>query len=204
MDAADWDARYAAAELVWSATPNQFVEAECSALPAGRAVDLAAGEGRNAIWLARLGWQVTAVDFSSVAIDKGRRLAGDTEVDWVVGDATTWSGEGLDLALLTYLHLTREGRGRAVRAAYDALVPGGTFLLLAHDSANLERGIGGPQDPEVLMSADDVLGDLGDRDYEVVRAACVERQVTPPTGSHRHEGEVGGIALDCLVRLTRR
>ena len=120
MDAADWDARYAAADLVWSATPNQFVEAECADLPPGRAVDLAAGEGRNAIWLARRGWQVTAVDFSAVALGKGRRLAGDTEVDWVVGDATTWSGEGFDLALLIYLHLAREARGRAYVEYRDA------------------------------------------------------------------------------------
>ena len=59
-------------------------------LPPGRALDLAAGEGRNAIWLARRGWQVTAVDFSQVALDKGRTLAGDLDVDWVCADATTW------------------------------------------------------------------------------------------------------------------
>ena len=63
--------------LVWSETPNQFVAEELADLPPGRAVDLAAGEGRNAIWLARRGWEVTAVDFSRVALDKGRRLAGD-------------------------------------------------------------------------------------------------------------------------------
>ncbi len=75
MDAHAWDDRYAAAELVWSVEPNQFVAAECADLPPGRAVDLAAGEGRNAIWLARRGWSVTAVDFSQVGLDKGRKLA---------------------------------------------------------------------------------------------------------------------------------
>ena len=66
MDARAWDERYAAAELVWSATPNQFVATELADLPPGRALDLAAGEGRNALWLAGLGWQVTAVAFSLV------------------------------------------------------------------------------------------------------------------------------------------
>jgi 2-polyprenyl-3-methyl-5-hydroxy-6-metoxy-1,4-benzoquinol methylase len=63
MDAQAWDERYTASELLWSATPNQFVAAELSDLAPGRAVDLAAGEGRNALWLAERGWHVTAVDF---------------------------------------------------------------------------------------------------------------------------------------------
>ena len=120
-----WDERYAGSELVWSAEPNQFVGAECADLPPGRAVDLAAGEGRNAIWLARRGWNVTAVDFSQVALDKGRQLAGDTAVDWVCADATTWRGEGYDLVVLAYLQLPAAERGRPPSAtAFDALVPG--------------------------------------------------------------------------------
>ncbi len=71
MDSRAWDERYAASELVWSSTPNQFVAAEVADLTPGRALDLAAGEGRNALWLAERGWQVTAVDFSLVGLDKG-------------------------------------------------------------------------------------------------------------------------------------
>ena len=94
MDAAAWDERYAATELVWSAGPNQFVEQELADLPPGRALDLACGEGRNARWLAERGWQVTAMDFSPVAIEKGRRLAEQLpttsgRIDWQVGDALT-------------------------------------------------------------------------------------------------------------------
>ena len=83
MDAEAWNERYRTSELMWSAGPNQFVEAELADLAPGRAVDLAAGEGRNAIWLARRGWQVTAVDFSQVALDKGRAIAGDLPIAWV-------------------------------------------------------------------------------------------------------------------------
>lgn len=74
MNSAGWDARYQATDLVWGSDPNRFVAAEFDTLPPGRALDLGAGEGRNAIWLASRGWQVTAVDFSEVAIGRGRGL----------------------------------------------------------------------------------------------------------------------------------
>jgi SAM-dependent methyltransferase len=198
MDARAWDERYASAALVWSAEPNRFVAAELADLPPGRALDLAAGEGRNAIWLARRGWQVTAADFSSVALDKGRRLAGETPVRWVVADATTWDEPAsYELVLLAYLQLAAPERRAAVRAAYASLVPGGTFLLVAHDSANLAEGTGGPQDPAVLMTAEDVLTDLGGEPFDVVRAERVERPVPQPDGGSL-------TALDALVRLVRR
>ena len=164
MDAKAWDERYAETELMWSVEPNQFVARECVDLAPGRALDLACGEGRNAIWLARRGWQVTATDFSAVALDKGRRLAGDLALDWVVADATTWQPDGTyDLTVLAYLQLPAAERRAAVRTAYAALAPGGTFLLVAHDSANLTEGVGGPQDGTVLMTAEDVLSDLADQ-----------------------------------------
>ncbi|MEZ5098137.1 MAG: class I SAM-dependent methyltransferase [Nocardioides sp.] len=204
MDANAWDARYAATGLVWSAEPNQFVAHECADLPPGRAVDLAAGEGRNAIWLARQGWRVTAVDFSQVALDKGRQLAGNSTVDWVCADATSWQGEGYDLAVVAYLQLAAAQRAAAVRNAFDALAAGGSFLFVAHDSSNLTEGHGGPQDPSVLMSAEDVLADLDGRSYDVVRAGRVERVVpgSPEPGPHS-TGE-DRVAYDVLVRLTRR
>lgn len=198
MDAEAWDDRYAAAELVWSGEPNQFVARECADLAPGRAVDLAAGEGRNAIWLARRGWEVTAVDFSRVALDKGRRLAHDVPVTWEVADATTWHGDGeFDLAVLAYLQLPAEQRRAAVRSAYAALRHGGTFLLVAHDTTNLTEGTGGPQDATVLMTAEDILTDLDGLDPEVVRAERVARPVSAADGSVRN-------AYDTLVRVRRR
>ncbi len=198
MDARDWDERYAATELMWSVTPNRFVAEELADLPPGRAVDLAAGEGRNAIWLAARGWDVTAVDFSQVALDKGRELAGDRHVHWVCADVTTWTAdEPYDLAVVAYLQLAFERRRAAVRRAFDALRPDGTFLLVAHDSTNLLEGTGGPQDPDVLMTAEDVLGDLGGQRFEVLRADRVVREVTQPDGTT-------APAYDVLVRLVRR
>lgn len=200
MDASDWDARYAESELVWSRGPNQFVEAECAELPPGRAVDLACGEGRNAIWLASRGWDVTAVDFSSVALDKGRTLAGDLEVDWVRADATEWRGEGYDLAVVAYFQVPAADRRTAVRHLVGSLRPAGTLVWVAHDSTNLTQGTGGPQDPDVLMTADDLLADLDGIPVDVERAERVARVVAADDG---HGSEVERTAWDCLLRLRR-
>jgi SAM-dependent methyltransferase len=198
MDAESWNERYRAAELVWSSTPNQFVEAELADLPPGRAVDLAAGEGRNAIWLARRGWQVTAVDYAQAALDKGRSLAGNLPVEWVCADATTWSGDAsYDLCVVAYLQLVAEERRAATRQGFASLRHGGTFLLVAHDTSNLTEGVGGPQDAAVLMTADDALADLGGETFDVVRAERVERDVGQPDGTTR-------TAYDALVRVVRR
>ena len=199
MDAAAWDARYAASELVWSAGPNRFVEAECAGIPPGRALDLAAGEGRNAIWLAERGWDATAVDFSSVALAKGRTLPGGDAVTWLCADATRWSSAPVfDLVVLAYLQLPAGERRSAVRAGLVSLRPGGTLLVVAHDSSNLLEGTGGPQDPSVLYTAGDVLEDLAGEAFETLRAGRVSR-----TLEQGHGGEPTRTAYDCLVRLRR-
>jgi len=204
VDAREWDERYAASELVWSGTPNQFVAEELAGLPPGRALDLAAGEGRNALWLAGLGWQVTAVDFSQVGLDKGRALARDhgLEVSWVCADVLTHEPErgAFDLAVLAYLQLAADERRTAVRSAFGALRPGGTFLLVAHDSTNLTEGTGGPSDASVLFTAEEVLADLDGERFEVERAERVARTVRPDDA---HRGEPDRTAYDALVRLTR-
>ena len=210
MDAEAWDERYRSSELMWSAGPNQFVEAELASLPPGRAVDLAAGEGRNAIWLARQGWRVTAVDFSQVALDKGRKIAGDLPVLWLCADATTWREDAsYDLSVLAYLQLPAGERRAAHRNAFAALRPGGTLLVVAHDSTNLDEGVGGPQDPDVLLTADDVLADLDGTSYQVVRAERVAREVAPdvaPDMAPDMAQPDGGsrTAYDALVRVVRR
>jgi SAM-dependent methyltransferase len=204
MDASDWDTRYAASELVWSRGPNAVVAAECAGLSPGRAVDLACGEGRNAIWLAERGWQVTAVDFSQVALDKGRRLAQglevDGSVDWLCADATQWRGADLDLAVVAYLQVPADDRRTAVRNAVASLRPGGTLVWIGHDSTNLTEGTGGPQDPAVLMTAEDLLGDLDGVPVDVERAERVARVVT---ADDEHGAAVERTAWDCFLRLRR-
>ena len=204
MDARSWDERYAATGLVWSGSANQFVASELAGLQPGRALDLAAGEGRNALWLAERGWQVTAVDFSQVGLDKGRALAEQhgLDVDWVCADALTFDAgpDAFDLVVLAYLQLVADERRTAVRAAFGSLRTGGTFFLVAHDSTNLTEGTGGPSDPSVLFTAEQVLEDLDGERFGVQRAERVPRVVHP---DEAHRGEPARTAYDALVRLVR-
>jgi SAM-dependent methyltransferase len=191
-------------DRVWSTGPNQFVAETLAGLTPGDALDLACGEGRNALWLAGLGWRVTALDFSRVAVERGRRLAehAGTQVAWQVGDVLTAPLPDVDLVVLAYLQLPQDQRRTAVRRAWGCLRPGGTFLLVAHDTTNLAEGTGGPQDVAVLMTAEDVLGDLADSDgVAVVRAERVPRTVDVEDG---HGGTAEHVAWDALVHLVRR
>jgi len=149
--AREWDSRYASSDRVWSAAPNAWVAATVRGWFTGRALDLGAGEGRHAVWLAALGWQVTAVDFSPVGIERGRRGAGElgVDVDWVVADVRRWeppAGVTFDLVLLAYLHLDEDVLARA----RDWLAPGGALVVIGHALRNLTEGVGGPQDARLL------------------------------------------------------
>ncbi|MFM7270239.1 MAG: SAM-dependent methyltransferase [Actinomycetes bacterium] len=198
MDQRFWDERYAGADLVWTAEANRFVVDEVADLPPGRAVDLAAGECRNAVWLAERGWEVDAVDFSAVGLAKGERLAEHrgvaARVHPVVADLLTWSAPGrYDLVLVAYLHLPAPARATVFGAAAAAVARGGTLLVVGHDLANLTEGHGGPQDPAVLTTAADLVAHLGD--LTVLRAGPVERRVETPDGPR--------TAIDHLLRATR-
>lgn len=157
--AADWDARYAASELVWGGEPNRYVAQHLAAVPPGRAVDLACGQGRNAIYLAGRGWQVTGVDFSAVAVDRARQLAPD--IAWVCADIVSYQPEPVDLAMLIYAHLPMADRRTVLRHATTALRPGGRLLVVGHHPRNIAEGTGGPQDPDILYGPTDVIDDLG-------------------------------------------
>jgi SAM-dependent methyltransferase len=155
MRAQEWDERYAEKQQ-WSAEPNRLVAELLADLPPGDAVDLAAGEGRHALWLAGLGWRATAVDFSDVGLARGRAQAGADRVTWVVADVLEWTAppESLDLVLVAYLHLPEPDTVALFQRAVGWLRPGGRLLVLGHDVENLTAGVGGPPDPDILHSVD--------------------------------------------------
>ncbi|NJP98836.1 class I SAM-dependent methyltransferase [Nonomuraea sp. FMUSA5-5] len=185
MDSDQWDLRYAAKDLVWSAGPNRWVEEVAADLPPGRALDLAAGEGRNALWLAERGWSVTAVDFSAVALERARSLAGQRlgeqagRVELVKADVRDYVPEprAFDLVVIAYLQVAQDVRRQVMRSAAGAVAAGGLLLVVAHDSDNLAHGTGGPQDPAVLYRADDVAADVDGAGLRVVRAQARARPV---------------------------
>ena len=195
MKREDWDRRYAETESLWSATPNRFLVSEARGLAPGSALDLACGEGRNAVWLAALGWRVTAVDFSEVAIAKGRRraLEDGVEVDFQVLDLLDFEPEreAYDLVLVLYLQIPPEERRLVLARAATAVAPGGMLLLVGHDRRNSTEGVGGPSDPSLLYTPDDIIGELPG--LEIVKAERVLRDVD----------DASRPAIDALVRATR-
>jgi SAM-dependent methyltransferase len=194
MEGERWDDRYRTDELIWRAEPNRFLVEEVAGLVPGRALDLACGEGRNALWLAERGWQVTAVDFSAVGLAKAQRLASERALDlrWVEADVLEWEPprSSFDLVVVMYLHLPAVDRRRALQRAASALAVGGALLVVGHDSTNLAEGFGGPQDPAVLFSPDDVVSDL--KSLQIERAERARR----PVGTDHGEA----YAIDAVVR----
>jgi hypothetical protein len=159
VDSQQWDERYSAAGFVWATGPNQFVAAELAGLPPGRAIDLAAGEGRNTVWVA------------------------EERVDWILADLCDYQPEpgAYDLALIAYLQVSPKVRATVLARAAAALAPGGTAFIVAHDLTNLSEGTGGPQDPEVLYTPEAVRAELPG--LRILRAERVRRTVAREDGA---------------------
>jgi len=194
MNAGDWDRRYAATDLVWGQGPNQFLVSELADLRPATGLDVACGEGRNALWLAERGCQTIGVDYSAVAIDKARAIAAKRElqVSFEVADVCTWRCPvSVELAIIFYLQLPWDKMQAAIANTAAAVEPGGTILIVGHDLENLTRGTGGPQDPEVLYTPEMLSGCLDG--FEIVRAETVERPVEAKTNP----------AIDNLVRALK-
>ena len=209
MDAADWDARYSGADLVWSAGPNVWVRELCTPMPPGRALDVAAGEGRNALWLVEQGWSVVAADFSPVGVERMRQIA-DRRLGDGVRPSLPWSPTrtplrvrhascrtaagtayrpGADLVPAPAAH--RVGRGACRGGRGDAV--GGVVLVVAHAVRNLTEGVGGPQDATILLDPEDVVASAAELPVDVELAQLRARDVE---GADRP-------ALDTVVLLRR-
>lgn len=187
-----WDERYASSGLVWSDEPNALAGSLLSTLTPGRALDVAAGEGRMALWLAGLGWQVTALDFSAVGLAKGRARAEELglHVDWKLADVTTedLGVAAYDLVMVLYLHLPEHDIRDLLDRCAHTLAPGGHLLVLGHDKDNLLRGVGGPQDARLLYDTQLLAPPA---ELRVLRLEQVDRPAP------------NGIAIDTLLLAVR-
>lgn len=197
-----WNKRYSGKELLWPGEPSEILKKETAACPPGQALDLAAGEGRNSFFLAEQGWEVTAVDFSEVAVRKGRELTGKLElpVKWEVQDLTEYRPvEGsYDCITIFYLHLPWEEFSEVLRRAAAALRPQGVLLVVGHDSTNPEAGTGGPQNPDVLYSPTDITALFG-----TIGNLEIERAERHRQALDHGEGESGAVQIDCVVKAHR-
>jgi len=200
MDRQGWDERYAANDQAFVRGPNPFVEAELSAVPPGRALELAAGEGRHAVWLASAGWKVVAVDLSEVGLRRAqaRARAEGHAVDFVLADVHTLRlpPGRFDLILATFFHPRPAERVSLYPAMARALAPGGTLLLVSYDLANLTMGTGGPKDPDFLLNPPVLAAELDALGLTVVRAESVPLRTTDADGQ---EVDV----VDSVIRAVR-
>ena len=192
--AAEWDARYSEHDgAMWSGRPNGRLVAEVADLTPGGALDVGCGEGADAIWLARQGWVVTAVDISDVALRRARQAAesAGVAVDWVCGDAlhTSFPPHSFDLVSAQYPALPKASGETAVLTLLDTVRPGGLLLAVYHDLDDEHRehmrarGI----DPDDYVGADD-LGRLLGKDFIIERHA-IEPRIDPPPGTP-HVGDI--------------
>jgi len=160
VDRQKWNERYAAQPVLWTVDPSPFLAGELGDRPRGRALDLGAGEGRTAVWLAERGWQVTAVDFSDVGLERGRQrvaaLGAPGAVEWVCADLTEYepAGSPYDLVLLMFVHLPPADRRRLLRQAAATLNPGGTVLVAGYHPVDVPAG------PPNRYTPDDIVVDL--------------------------------------------
>jgi SAM-dependent methyltransferase len=196
-----WNARYCERDgAMWSGRPNGRLVAEVATLIPGLALDVGCGEGADAIWLAKRGWTVTAIDISTTAIGRAQEAAQavGAPVEWVSGDVleNPFLASSFDLVSLQYPALPKAAGERAVRTLLDTVRPGGVLLAVYHDlddehRENMKsRGI----DPADYVGADDLAELLGD-DF-TVELHSVEPRIDPPP-------ETPHVA-DIVLRARRR
>jgi SAM-dependent methyltransferase len=183
-DAAEWDTRYGAAERIWSGDPNGALVAETADLAPGRALDVGCGEGADAVWLARRGWQVTAVDISPTALTRAVSTSADLgdRVTWRRADVITTPPTGaFDLVSVHYFPLPRQPDNAAPRGLLAAVAPGGTLLFATHDIADLSPRPG--FDPCDYYQPHDIAG-LLDGTWTIQVNETRPRTTPAPAGSH--------------------
>jgi thioredoxin reductase/SAM-dependent methyltransferase len=196
-----WEERYRSKPAVWSGRPNPQLVAEAADLPAGSALDVGSGEGADALWLAARGWRVTAVDFSTVALQRaaGHAAAAGADVDWVHADLRRWTPPvgAFDLVSAQFMHLPGDDRRALFARLADAVAPGGTLLVVGHHPSDLRTSAHRVNLPDFMYTADEVADSLDPARWEIVAAEA------RPRAAAGHDGEHVTVH-DAVLRARRR
>jgi SAM-dependent methyltransferase len=175
----DWDRRFAEREPIHGGEPDPTFVDVAGGLTPGRALDLGCGQGRNALWLAARGWRVTGVDFSRVALEHARRDSDGLPVEWVEADLREYepAARAYDFVSYVFVQLPAEERAGVLARAAGAVADGGTLLVAVHDLRNLAEGEGGPQDPLVLATPAEIVGELPGLEIERAESSRRDDQI---------------------------
>jgi hypothetical protein len=185
-----WEQRYLSNPSVWSGNPNTHLVSQAADLTPGTALDAGAGEGADALWLAGCGWQVTAADFSTVALDRGAshaRQAGTevaARIDWLHADLTTWVPKPMtyDLVSAQFIHLPKPQRDPLFARLARSVAAGGTLLIVGHHPSDLQTTIPRPPVPELFFTAADVADTLDPHEWDILVSDARRRSATDPDG----------------------
>jgi len=169
VDSITWDQKYSTEEFIYTKVENRFVVEFCKDLDGTnkKAIDLAGGEGRNSVWLAKRGWQVENIDFSQVALDKYLQFAKDEGVEahclGTCADALTFVPKltPVDLAVIAYMQIPERDLAEAIRRLAQHVAPGGNLVGVWHSRDNQEGGFGGPSDRPSVASISAALQGTG-------------------------------------------
>ncbi|QZZ21693.1 class I SAM-dependent methyltransferase [Leptothermofonsia sichuanensis E412] len=168
-----WDTRYKAEDYVYGTTANDFLISVADRIPPGHILCLAEGEGRNAVFLAEKGYTVTAVDFSSVGLQKARQLASErgvsiktccADLSEFMIQPNQWQG-----IVSIFAHLPPEIRVPLHRAVVAGLVMGGAFVLEAYTPQQLQYKTGGPPTAELMMNLSDLQTELNGLEWAIAQ-----------------------------------
>ena len=168
-----WDSRYAEADWAYGCEPNDFLREQAGQLPAGEALCLAEGQGRNGVYLAGLGHRVTVQDLSPVGLGRAEQRAQErgVAIECLCCDLSELQleAESTDLVVAIWMHLPPDLRARVHGQAMRALRPGGHLILEAYTPRQLRFGTGGPPTAELLIEPDQVRDEWQGLDWLVLR-----------------------------------
>jgi SAM-dependent methyltransferase len=189
-DHAFWDERYGSRQSIWSGEPNRCLVTETADLVPGAALDVGCGEGADAIWLAQRGWRVTAVDISSVALERAAANAARvgaevaTRIEWVHEDLMTWDPgrDRFDLVSAQYMHLPSAPREALFARLAAAVASGGTLLIVGHHPSDLQTTMPRPPIPDLFFTGDEIAVSLDAQMWTVVTDVSPGRTATDPEG----------------------
>lgn len=182
-----WDERYSSSTQIWSGNPNPQLVLEVADLTPGTALDAGCGEGADTLWLAHRGWRVTAIDISTVALDRAAaRAEPDTadRITWEQADLIGWAPDGrtYDLVSAQFVHFPPALRDPLFAGLAASVAPAGTLLIVGHHPADLLTTVHRPHEPDLFYSAEQLADSLDPDRWDILVAEARPRPATDPAG----------------------